>query len=162
MTQVTYDTVEDRFRVEIKELCDHVYDMTKLDARLVYVDPCGVEFSIEQEEVQLHVKCLSEALFYLMAGENRVAEFKFSHLPGSNLIWSSGAIVFDAFRKKGIGKRLSAIRIKLAQLFYATGLVCSVGDWNSRQIKILEDNGWKKGANINGAYIYTHDLTLKK
>ena len=76
--------------------------------------------------------------------ETRIAQWKLVQFPGCcGIVISTEAIVFDRFRRKGLGKLLNTLRCSIAKAMGYGQIVCTEVKTNEPQTKILITNGWQ-------------------
>lgn len=117
-----------------------------------------------------------EAMIYSEAGDFRISrtgerevaykfkrgisEFHISLLPGcKNVAIFHGVTVDPTHRNEGLGKRLHAYRLRVAQRIGCTTVMCTVLAGNSVEKRILENFGWRKTISVTpGIELWTLEL----
>lgn len=102
----------------------------------------GHAFNLSSDSIEI-INSDEGAVFHIMSGNTRVAEFTLCQLRGCcGICLSTAAYVNPTFRNKGVGSRLGLLRKQMAKDAGYTVLLCTDVADNFAQKKVLDKNGW--------------------
>jgi GNAT superfamily N-acetyltransferase len=83
-----------------------------------------------------------------------IGGFSLCQLPETNIMWSSGAFVYEKYQRKGIGAILNKLRIHMAASMGCDYILCSVRFNNHKQVGLLRKNGWQQSSFLSDTALW--------